>query len=118
VIGFIAPGVLLLVACVVIEGRIQEPLVPLPLFRKRNLSDANLMTLLLTPVTTTILFFLSQYLQQIHGHSPLKTGFAFLPLPLAHIIGSQISSRLMRRLDIRPLLIAGPVIAVGGLVVW
>jgi EmrB/QacA subfamily drug resistance transporter len=115
VIGFLTAGVLLLVAFVVIEGRVREPLVPLRLFRKRNLSVANLMIFLIVPAPTTLLFFLSQYLQGVHGYSPLRTGFAFLPLPLAHVIGAQISSRLIGRLDVRPLLIAGPVFSLAGL---
>ena len=44
-----------------------------------------------------LFFFLSQFLQEVQGYSPLRAGFAFLPMPLAIIAGSQLSSRIVAR---------------------
>jgi MFS family permease len=60
-------------------------------------------------------FFVSLYLQLVHGYSPLKTGFAFVPQTLAIIVGAQISSRLVLRLGPRPLLVAGGILSAVGL---
>jgi predicted MFS family arabinose efflux permease len=89
--------------------------VPLRLFRSRALTGANLIMILVGAVMFSLFFFLSQYLQDVHGYSPLRTGFAFLPMPLAIIIGTQLSSRLVDRVGSRPLLTIGPLISAVGL---
>jgi len=115
VLGYLALGIALLVAFVVIETRHRHPLVPLRLFRSRNLTGANLIMVLVGSVMFSLFFFLSQYLQEVHGYSPLRTGFAFLPMPLAIIIGTQISSRIVGRVGARTLLVVGPSISAVGL---
>ena len=52
---------------------------------------------LIGSVMFSLFFFLSQYLQDVQGYSPLRAGFAFLPMPMAIIIGTQLSSRLRGR---------------------
>jgi EmrB/QacA subfamily drug resistance transporter len=115
VLSFLAGGVVLMAAFVAIENRHRHPLVPLRLFRSRPLTGANVIMVLIGAVMFSLFFFLSQYLQDVHGYSPLRTGFAFLPMPLAIIIGTQLSSRLVDRFGPRPLLVAGPLISAGGL---
>jgi EmrB/QacA subfamily drug resistance transporter len=115
VLAFLAAGVVLVAAFLWIESRHRHPLVPLRLFRSRPLSGANLIMILIGAVMFSLFFFLSQYLQDVQGYSPLRTGFAFLPMPLAIIIGTQLSSRLVDRLGARPLLIVGPLISAAGL---
>jgi len=51
----------------------------------------------------------------VQGYSPLGAGFAFLPMPLAIIVGTQLSSRLVGRIGSRPLLVIGPTISAIGL---
>ncbi len=60
-------------------------------------------------------FFLSEYLQDVQGYSPLGAGFAFLPMPIAILVGTQLSSRLVGRFGSRPLLVIGPAISAMGL---
>jgi EmrB/QacA subfamily drug resistance transporter len=115
VLGYLAVGITLLVAFVVIESRHRHPLVPLRLFRSRNLTGANLIMVLIGSVMFALFFFLSQFLQEVQGYSPLRTGFAFLPMPLAIIIGTQISSRLVGRIGARTLLVIGPLLSAVGL---
>jgi predicted MFS family arabinose efflux permease len=66
-------------------------------------------------VMFSLFFFLSQFLQEVQGYSPLRAGFAFLPMPLAIIIGTQLSSRLVARFGVRTLLAVGPTISAVGL---
>jgi EmrB/QacA subfamily drug resistance transporter len=115
VLGYLAVGIALLAAFFVIETRHRHPLVPLRLFRSRNLTGANLIMVLIGSVMFSLFFFLSQFLQEVQGYSPLRTGFAFLPMPLAIIIGTQISSRLVGRVGSRTLLVIGPSISAIGL---
>ena len=114
-LSYLAVGIALLVAFVVIESRHRHPLVPLRLFRSRNLTGANLIMIFVGSVMFSLFFFLSQYLQEVHGYSPLRTGFAFLPMPLAIIIGTQISSRLVGRVGSRALLTIGLSISAVGM---
>jgi MFS family permease len=59
-------------------------------------------------------YFLSLYLQNVLGYSALRAGMAFLPMALTIIIGAQVSSRLMPRIGVRPLLLAGTILATAG----
>lgn len=115
VIAYLAIGSALIAAFVVVESRHRHPLVPLRLFSSRAVSGANLIMVLIGSVMFSLFFFLSQYLQDVRGYSPLRTGVAFLPMPLAIIIGTQLSSRLVGRLGSRTLLVAGPLISAAGL---
>jgi EmrB/QacA subfamily drug resistance transporter len=115
VLGYLAAGVALLVLFVIIESRHPHPLVPLRLFRSRNLTGANLIMVFVGSVMFSLFFFLSQFLQDVRGYSPLRTGFAFLPMPLAIIIGTQISSRIVGRVGARALLVIGTSISTLGI---
>ncbi len=116
VLGLMAVGVALVAAFLWVESRHRHPLVPLRMFRSRALTGANLIMMLIGAVMFALFFFLSQYLQDVHGYSPLRTGFAFLPMPLAIIIGTQLSSRIVDRVGSRVLLTVGPLISAVGLV--
>jgi EmrB/QacA subfamily drug resistance transporter len=115
VLLYLTAGVVLLSLFLLIESRHPHPLMPLRLFKSRALSGANLIMVTVGAVMFSLFFFLSQYLQDVQGYSPLRTGFAFLPMPIALIIGTQISSRLVGRLGPRPLLITGPLLGAVGL---
>ena len=70
---------------------------------------------LIGSVMFSLFFFLSQFLQEVQGYSPLRAGFAFLPMPLAIIVGTQLSSRLVGRVGARRLLVIGPLVSATGL---
>jgi MFS family permease len=72
----------LLGAFVVIEGRSAEPLLPFTLFRSRSLSVANGGMILFAAGIYPLMFFLSLYLQQVLGYSPLEAGLAYIPLAM------------------------------------
>lgn len=105
----------LLVAFVWIELHTEAPLVPLGLFRSRSVLGANLVMMLLSAAGFAMWFFLSLYLQNVLGYSPLKAGIAFVPQPLAIMLGAQISSRAVHRIGARTLLVVGPAVSAIGL---
>lgn len=113
--GF-AVSAFLLGAFVVIETRVASaPLVPFSVFRSRLVLTGNLLSFLsFVPVMATW-YFLSLYLQGVRGYTPLQAGLIFLPISLAVIAGSQVSFRLVSRLDARLLFAAGALVAAGGM---
>lgn len=116
-IAAIAAGLGLLGLFLLIEGRFAKaPLMPLRLFRSRQLSAANLVIGLVGASTFAMWFFLSLYLQEVLGYSPIKTGLVFLPMTLAIVVGSTIASRITMRFGARRLLLAGMTLLAVGVV--
>ena len=112
----IAAGVVTLCAFLVIEGRVAaRPLMPLGLFKNRSLSAANAAVFLVSSVIFAQWFFMTLYLQNVLGYNVLKAGLGFLPSGCAVIIGTQVSSRLVRRTGQRVLLLAAPLIIAAGM---
>jgi EmrB/QacA subfamily drug resistance transporter len=98
------------------ESRVaRAPLMPLSMFKRRSIWSANLVMFLLSGALFAMWFFVSLYLQEVHGYSPLRTGFAFVPQTIAIIAGAQISSRLVLKVGPRPLLVVGGLLAAVGL---
>ncbi len=96
VIAFTA-GVVLLVVFVLNELRAPSPITPLRLFTNRNRSVSYVARLLLVAGMFGMFFFLTQFLQDVLGYSPLITGLGFLPLTAMLFIASQASARLSGR---------------------
>lgn len=92
------------------------PLMPLSLFRSRALTAANVTMLLLGACFFSMWYFLTLYLQDVHGYGPLRAGLLFMPMALAIVAGAQLSIRLIARLGAGPVLMSGLVFAVGGFV--
>jgi EmrB/QacA subfamily drug resistance transporter len=114
----LAAGAALLAAFVVIEARFaRHPLLPLGIFRSRSLAIGNAIALTVGAALFSMFFFLSLYLQQVNGYSPLRAGLAFLPCGLAVMAGALSASRVVARIGPRRQLLIGlPVAAVG--LVW
>jgi EmrB/QacA subfamily drug resistance transporter len=101
-------GVVLLITFVGLEGWFAKaPLMPLRLFRSRQLSAANLVIGLVGAATFSMWFFLSLYLQEVLHYSPIKTGLVFLPMTLSIVIGSTVASRITMRFGPKRLLVLG-----------
>jgi EmrB/QacA subfamily drug resistance transporter len=108
-------GVVLLVSFVFWEAKVaSHPLVPFRIFRSRSLSAANGVMFLVGGVFFAMWYFLTFYFQHVLGYGPIRAGFAFLPMAIAIIIGAQISSRLIARTGVRPLLQIGATLATLG----
>lgn len=106
-LGALALALALLLAFVVIERRVHDPLVPFGIFRLRALTAAILVSLLLTFITSPPSFFATLYLQQIVGTSPFLTGLAFLPESLSIAVCSVLGARLTTRLGTRRSMMIG-----------
>jgi EmrB/QacA subfamily drug resistance transporter len=118
-LGLMTAGVVLLLAFVVIEGRLaRSPLMPLRIYRSRTLSAANVVVLLIGGATFGMWFFVSLYLQQVLGYSPLRAGLAFLPMTLCIVGGSTFASRAVTRIGAKPLLITGMALQTVGLLLF
>ncbi len=104
---------------VIHEGLVaKSPLMRLALFERRSIWSANLVMFLLSGALFAMWFFVSLYLQEVHGYSPLRTGFAFVPQTVAIMIGAQLSSRLVLRSGPRPLLLVGGLLSAVGLLLF
>ncbi|MEU1080433.1 MFS transporter [Streptomyces sp. NPDC005908] len=103
---FVASAVLL-VSFVAVEARVKAPLLPLRVVTERNRGGVYLSLGLAIIAMFGLFLFLTYYLQVVKGYSPVKTGFAFLPMIAGMITGStQIGARLMTR--VAPRLLMGP----------
>jgi EmrB/QacA subfamily drug resistance transporter len=118
-LGMLAGAVALLAAFLVIESRVAAPLVPLGLFRLRNVAVSNVVGVLWAAAMFAWFFLSALYLQQVLGYSPLKVGLAFLPANL--IMGAfslGLSARLVMRFGLKLPLGIGLTIAATGLLLF
>lgn len=97
----------LITAFVINETRVAHPLIPLRIFRIRNVMGANLLMLPVIAGGLGLFFFASLYLQHILHYSPVESGLAFLPIPILIGIVSNKAAQLIGKVGFKPLLITG-----------
>jgi EmrB/QacA subfamily drug resistance transporter len=115
-LGLLAASALLLAIFLAIEANVRSPLVPLRLFRLRNIAVSNAAGVLWAGAMFAWFFLTALYLQLVLGYSPLQVGLAFLPGNLVMgAISIGLSARLVLRFGIRPPLGAGLLFASIGL---
>jgi hypothetical protein len=115
-LGMLAASVGLLVIFLIIESRIAQPLVPLALFRLRNLATANVMGVLWAAGMFSWFFLSALYLQLVLGYNPLQVGLAFLPSDIIMAaLSFGISAKLVLRFGIKQPLNFGLLFATIGL---
>jgi EmrB/QacA subfamily drug resistance transporter len=110
-----ASAAVLLTAFLVNESRAVQPITPLRLFADRGRSGSYATRLLLVAGMFGMFYFLTQFVQDILGFSPLEAGFSFLPLTAALFAVSRLSPRLLARFGAKPLMVAGLLPAVAGM---
>ncbi|HEX5117950.1 MAG TPA: MFS transporter [Pseudonocardiaceae bacterium] len=106
-LGFFVAAVVLGVLFVLRERVAAQPLLPLRLFRSVSLSAATVLVTLAFFALFGALFFLTLYLQQVHGMSPVRAGVELLPLTSVFIVSSPLAGFLTSRSGPRPVLAAG-----------
>ncbi len=117
-IGFLAAGVVLLIAFVVIELRVAHPLLPMRVVVDRTRGASYLAIAIAGAGMFGVFLFLTYYLQQTLGYSPIETGLAFLPMVAAIMVCATLSTAiLVPRFGPRPLVTLGMLAAAAGLVV-
>jgi EmrB/QacA subfamily drug resistance transporter len=107
-LGLLGAAVVLMATFLIIELRVSAPLMPLGLFRIRNISTANVVGVLMAAGLFAYFFMSALYLQLILGYSPLEVGLAYLPSTLLWGASSLLlSDRLVMRYGIKTPLLAG-----------
>ncbi|MEO5708669.1 MAG: MFS transporter [Nocardioidaceae bacterium] len=94
-------GVLLLAGFVLIERAVKHPLLPFRILANRTRATSFVVMMLVPAAMFAMFFFLSQFVQNVMGFSPLKTGVSFLPFSAGIIIAATVSSKLIERIDPR-----------------
>ncbi len=114
IVSFVA-AVVLLSAFLLIESRTRQPITPLHMFRNRNRWGSYVVMLGLAAALFGMFFFLTLFVQEVLGYSPLKAGLAFLPVSGVIIVTAQVVARLVPTVGAKRLMIAGSLFATGGL---
>jgi predicted MFS family arabinose efflux permease len=115
VVASLAAAAVLLAAFAVIEVRSTHALLPIRVLRSRDRTGSYLISLCVGAALFGLFFFLTIFVQNVWGYSPLKTGIAFLPITAMVILASGIASQAVPRIGARPLMIAGSAMMAGGM---
>jgi EmrB/QacA subfamily drug resistance transporter len=115
-IALLVAGVGLLVAFLVIESRVEHPLLPMRILADRTRAVSFVTMLIIGAALFSTFYFISLFVQQVLGYGPLQAGFAFLPFSAGIVIAAQVASALASRVD--PRWIAGAGAAISAVGMW
>lgn len=115
VIGFIVAAIVLLIAFIFNESRAEQPMMPLQLFKIRNVLGGNLTFLAIACTLFSMFFFISLYVQTVLGYSPSRSGICFLPVTFIIAITSGIVSNIVGKIGYKPPIVLGPLMLALGL---
>jgi EmrB/QacA subfamily drug resistance transporter len=116
-LGELAGAVVVLAVFALNEVRSAKPLLPLSIFRVRGLAAADVTQCIAFAGFFSMFFFLTLYMQNVLGYSPIRTGLAYLPLCFAVGIGAGIGGKLLSQVGTRPVIAVGAIVSAGG-VYW
>jgi predicted MFS family arabinose efflux permease len=114
--AFLVGGALVLGAFVIVERTTAEPMLPLRLFANRSLSIGAAVVSVNFFALFGALFFMTLFLQNLQGWSPLETGVRTLPLSAAMVVAAPLSGVLTEKFGPRPAMVSGLLGVAGGLV--
>ena len=118
-LGLLVVAAALLALFIGIEARVRSPLMPLGLFRLRNVTVANIVGVLWAAAMFAWFFISALYLQQVLDYTPLQVGLAFLPANLIMgFLSIGLSAKLVMRFGIKPPLATGLLLAAIGLALF
>jgi EmrB/QacA subfamily drug resistance transporter len=115
-LAFIGAGLALIVIFVLIERRTKNPLLPLRIILDRNRGGAYLSSMLVGAGLFGAFLFLTLYLQNVLGYSPLRAGFASLPVTIGVLISATVASNLMPKIGPKIPMMIGPLLAATGMI--
>jgi EmrB/QacA subfamily drug resistance transporter len=107
ILGLFGAFVVLLAAFVFVELRQRAPMLDLSLFKNRTFTGANTTMLLVALSMFGVFFFVSLFVQEILGYSPVRAGLAFLPMTLCIIFFAPVAGKLSDRIGSRWLMSGG-----------
>ena len=113
-IGELATAGVVLAAFAVTELRRGDPLFPFSILRTRGLAAADVTQMIAFAGFVSVFFFLTLYMQNILGYTPIRGGSAYLPVTAGIAVAAGISSQLFARTGTRPVIVAGSLIAAAG----
>jgi EmrB/QacA subfamily drug resistance transporter len=116
-VAMLTVAAVLLVAFLIIEMRVESPLLPLGLFRLRTLAGSNAVGFLLTASFFTFVFVGTLYMQQVLGYSALKTGFAWLTASLTSVAFAGLSQMLVTKTSAKVVMAFGMAL-IGSGILW
>jgi EmrB/QacA subfamily drug resistance transporter len=107
IVGLLAASALLLVGFVLVERHGKEPMLDLTLFRKPAFTGAQITAFAISASMFSMFLYLTLYIQNVLGYSPLHAGLRFLPVSILSFLAAPIAGRLTDRVPIRLLLFGG-----------
>jgi EmrB/QacA subfamily drug resistance transporter len=112
---FFGIALVALVAFVINELRAKHPLIPMKIFRIRNLSGADSLMLFMAAGMFSVFFFTTLYLQTVLGYTAIRTGLSFLIVPVAVALTATSVPRIVKRIGYKPILVVAPLFVSAGL---
>jgi EmrB/QacA subfamily drug resistance transporter len=113
---FIGAGLILLIGFFLNERRTDQPMLPLSLFKIRNVFGGNAAFLVIACTLFSMFFFMTLYVQQVLGYSPVKTGISFLPVTfIIAILSGIVSTKVVPKIGYKPPMNLGPLLLAIGL---
>jgi EmrB/QacA subfamily drug resistance transporter len=114
-----AVGIAFLLAFVLIEGKLsRRPLVPLGIFRTGSLTAANVVVFFMGAAVFAMWYFVSLYLQEVLGYSPIRAGLAFLPMTVSIIVATSLARRFIGSFGAGKVLAGGMTLVAIGMVLF
>ncbi|GAA3452429.1 MFS transporter [Dactylosporangium matsuzakiense] len=114
-IGELGTAAVLFAAFVVVERRARNPLFPFAILRIKGLAATDATQLIAFAGFLSVFFFLTLYMQNVLGYTPIRSGSAYLPVTAGIILAAGLSAQLMPRIGTRPVIVAGALIAAAGM---
>ncbi len=115
IVGFLVASLVLIVLFLIVELRQQRPMLDLTLFRKPAFAGASIVAFAVSSSMFAMFLYLTLYIQDVLGYSPLQAGLRFLPITLLSFFVAPIAGRLSVRVPIRMLLGCGLILVGVGL---
>jgi MFS family permease len=114
-IGELGTAAALFVAFAVVERRSSNPLFPFAIFRIKGLAAADATQLIAFAGFVSTFYFLTLYMQNVLGYTPIQSGSAYLPVTAGIVLAAGVSTLLVPRIGTRPIIVAGALIAAAGM---